>query len=213
MKKLLIICTTILGSIISISAQNQQYFKAMKENLENFGKVKTADSIQLVEDQFERIALAEKNQWLPYYYAAQVLIIESFTQKPDMKDKILDKAQQMLDESVKVNGDSSEILTLQGFLYIGRLQADPQTRGAEYSMKANEMFDLAIKINPNNPRAYYMKGVTILNTPEFFGGGKKPAQPILTIAMEKFGKFQTSVPFFPTWGKEDCKKQLTRCIQ
>jgi hypothetical protein len=91
------------------------------------------------------------------------------------------------------------------------LSADPQGRGAEYSIKANETFDWAIRLNPENPRAYYMKGITVLNTPEFFGGGKTPAKPILTLAIAKFEKPLSSEVFFPNWGKEDCLKQLERC--
>jgi hypothetical protein len=80
-------------------------------------------------------------------------------------------------------------------------------------MKANEMFDLAIKINPENPRGYYLKGVTVLNTPEFFGGGKVPAKPILTQAVSKYVSNKSSVAFYPNWGKDDCEKQLAKCNQ
>jgi hypothetical protein len=211
MKTLQILGFVLILPFFSMKAQSPQYFAAMKENLAKFGRAKTSDSLQAVEAQFERIAMTEKNQWIPYYYAAQVLLIQSFSQKPDAKDKILDQAQTLLDESIKAKGDSSECMALQGFLYIGRLQADPQGRAAEYSMKAQEMFDLAIKLNPENPRAYYLKGVTLLNTPEFFGGGKVPAKPILTLAAAKFTTFNSSYPFFPKWGKDDCEKQLNRC--
>jgi hypothetical protein len=204
----LLISVAITGTI---NAQSPQYFKAMKENLQNYSRAKTPDSLQAVEAQFERIAQAEKDKWIPYYYAAQILVIESFSTKPELKDHILDQAQTMLDAAFNAKADSSECMVIQGFIYVGRIQADPMNRGAEFSQKANNTFDLAIKLNPENPRAYYMKGITVLNTPEFFGGGKINAKPILTQAIAKYSTFSSSYPFFPNWGKEDCKKQLERC--
>ena len=56
-----------------------------------------------------------------------------------------------------------------------------------------------------------MKGITVLNTPDFFGGGKAPAKPILTQAAAKYETFKPSSPFSPNWGKEECQKQLATC--
>ncbi|HEY4786216.1 MAG TPA: hypothetical protein VIH57_09200, partial [Bacteroidales bacterium] len=140
------------------------------------------------------------------------IIIESFSQKEaGVKDKTLDHAQSLLDQAFILRPDSSECMVMQGFLYIAKLQVDPMGRGAEYSMKAHEAFDQAIRINPENPRGYYLKGTTVLNTPDFFGGGKKPAKPILTEAMTKYETFKPTTPFAPDWGKEDCQKQLAAC--
>ncbi len=194
----------------TISAQSPQYEPAMKENLEKLSK--WSEAPQSLAATFERIAQAEQSQWLPYYYAAFATIIQSFSQKEaDLKDKILDHAQSSLDAASILHPDSSELMVMQGFLYIAKLQADPMARGAEYSMKAHEAFDQAIKLNPENPRGYYMKGTTVLNTPDFFGGGKTPAKPILTQAASKFETFKPATPFSPDWGKEDCQKQLATC--
>ena len=191
-------------------AQSPQYTTAMKDNLEKMGK--NSDTPQSLAATFERIALAEKTQWLPYYYAVLNTIIQSFTiTETETKDKTLDHAQGLLDNAFLLNPDSSECMALQGFLYIAKLQADPMSRGAEYSMKAHDAFDKAIKLNPENPRGYYMKGITVLNTPDFYGGGKVPAKPILTQAAAKFASFKPATPFSPDWGKEDCQKQLDTC--
>ena len=194
----------------TINAQSPQYEPAMKENLEKLAK--WSEAPQSLAATFERIAQAEQSQWLPYYYAAYATIIQSFSQKEaDIKDKTLDHAQSMLDQAFILHPDSSECLVMQGFLYIAKLQADPMARGAEYSMKANEAFDTAMKLNPGNPRAYYMKGTTVMNTPDFFGGGKIPAKPILTQAATKFETFKPVTALSPDWGKEDCQKQLAAC--
>jgi hypothetical protein len=88
---------------------------------------------------------------------------------------------------------------------------DPMNRGAEYSQLANTAFQKSIVLNPANPRGYYMKGMTVMNTPDFYGGGKIPAKPILTEAMAKFEAFKPSSPIAPNWGKDQCKQQLDAC--
>lgn len=194
----------------STYSQSSQYTTAMKENLEKMAK--STETPQSIAAAFERIAQAEKNQWIPYYYAALNTILQSFSiSEADVKDKTLDHAQSMLDAAFILQPDSSECMALQGFLYIVKLQVDPMTRGAEYSMKAHEAFDQAIRLNPENPRGYYLKGVTVLNTPDFYGGGKTPAKPILTQAIAKYDSFKPGVPFAPDWGKQDCQKQFAAC--
>jgi hypothetical protein len=193
-----------------INAQSPQYIAAMKDNV---GKIsKWSEAPQTLAATFERIAQAEKSQWLPYYYAAYATLIQSFGQTTlELKDQTLDRAQSLLDAATSLQPDSSECMVMQGFLYIGRLQADPMKRAAEFSQKAQKAFDRAIKLNPENPRGYYMKGVTILNTPDFYGGGKGPAKPMLILAVAKFSTFIPSSELAPNWGKEDCQKKLSSC--
>lgn len=193
-----------------IRAQTPQYSTAMKDNLEKMSK--WSETPQNLAATFERIAQAEQNQWLPYYYATYAIIIQSFSiTEADTKDKTLDHAQSLLDAASILKPDSSELMAIQGFLYIAKLQVDPMTRGAEYSVKAHQAFDLSIKLNPENPRGYYLKGITVLNTPDFYGGGKGPAKPILTQAATKYETFKPSSAISPDWGKEDCQKQLATC--
>ncbi len=203
----------LIGSVFfagNINAQSNQYATAMKDNLEKMSN--WSEPPQSLAAAFERIAKAEQNQCLPYYYAVYSTVTQSYNQSnADQKDKTLDQAQTYLDAAEKLNPDSSECMVLQGYLYIARLQVDPMGRGAEYSQKANEYYDKAIKLNPENPRGYYMKGVTVLNTPDFFGGGKGPAKPIFTLAMAKFETFKPSTLFSPNWGKENCQKQFAAC--
>lgn len=212
MRKLnVLICSLILFASTASYAQSDKYENAMKENLqklsENFN-----ENLQPVTAQFERIAQAEKTQWLPYYYAAYYTALQTYV-KPDnaKSDGLLDKAQTMLDEALKLHPDSSECMVVQGFIHVGRIMVDPMSRGAEYSQLAGAAFQKSIALNPSNPRGYYMRGVTVLNTPDFYGGGKVPAKPILTMAMERYEAFKPSTPLSPNWGKDQCQKQLDAC--
>jgi len=206
-----VLVSLILFVSVSSFAQSDKYVNAMKENLQKLSENFT-ENLQPVSAQFERIAQAEQTQWLPYYYAAYFTALQTYI-KPDntTSDKILDKAQSMLDEAFKLHPDSSECMVVQGFIHVGRIMVDPMNRGAEYSQLANTAFQKSIVLNPANPRGYYMKGMTVMNTPDFYGGGKIPAKPILTEAMAKFEAFTPSSPIAPNWGKDQCKQQLDAC--
>ena len=208
--KVMLVSLVLFVSVSSF-AQSDKYVNAMKESLQKLSENFT-DNLQPVSAQFERIAQAEQTQWLPYYYAAYFTALQTYI-KPDntTSDKILDKAQSMLDEALKLHPDSSECMVVQGFIHVGRIMVDPMNRGAEYSQLANAAFQKSIVLNPANPRGYYMKGVTVMNTPDFYGGGKIPAKPILTEAMAKFEAFKPSSPLAPNWGKDQCQTQLAAC--
>jgi len=160
---------------------------------------------------FERISSFEKNEWLPLYYASYCYIIISY-QEQDLtkKDPYLDKAQQLLDKAFKIAPDESELFALQAFLYPSRIVVDPMARGMEYMGEMNRALDQAIKLNPENPRSYYLRAITLLNMPESFGGGAEAAKPLFEKAKEKFDSFQPENSISPNWGKELNESELNK---
>ena len=74
MKKLipiLLLCSAIAGAQADVS----KYEKAMKKNLSKIDDAKDVTSMLKVANGFERIAFAEKDQWLPYYYASLMHVL------------------------------------------------------------------------------------------------------------------------------------------
>ena len=68
-----------------------------------------------------------------------------------------------------------------------------------------------MKLDPENPRPYLLKGMGAMYTPEQYGGGKDKALPILEKAVEKFAKFKPTNSIMPKWGKERATKALEEC--
>ncbi len=70
MKKIIAVLIITVSSL-SLFAQSEKYIGAMKSNIAAFDTSGgNADLLPALSNTFERIAVAEKNQWLPYYYAA-----------------------------------------------------------------------------------------------------------------------------------------------
>ena len=202
MKTNLIILSLALWSL-SLFAQEDAYLNTMLSTLESMDNASGKEDYLRCASQFERIATAEKNKWLPYYYGANSLIIMSFDETDGgEKDLILDRAQQMLDRAFELSPDESELHTLQAFLYPSRIMVDPMGRGMLYMEKMFQTLATAKALNPDNPRIYFLEGVNMLNMPPAMGGGPEVAKPILEEADAKFKAFHNEDPLWPNWGEE-----------
>ena len=92
-----------------------------------------------------------------------------------------------------------------------KISVDPQNRGQKLGMKSGMLLGKAMQLDPENPRAYFLKGQGLVYTPEQFGGGKDKAIPVLETAVEKFKKFKPASSIMPNWGEAKCKAALEEC--
>lgn len=200
---------SLTGSPYLLAQDNYQ--SAMSEAIAALGQAAGPEEFLASSARFERIGLAEKERWLPWYYSAYALIIPSL-EEPDgnRKDQLLDQAQEAIDRAFAIAPNESEILVLQAFLYPSRILVDPVNRGLIYMDKMQVALEKARKLNPDNPRIYYLEGVQKLNLPAAFGGGPEVARPILEKAMEKYAAFRPDDPLWPSWGEEHTRKELEK---
>jgi len=210
MKKFTLLRTIILVSL-SLYSQNEKYQKAMTQTIELMENESGSDQYLKCANQFERIAMAEKTQWLPFYYSSYALVVMSFDE-PDggEKDLILDRAQQLLDQALELAPDESELHVLQAFLYPSRILVDPMGRGMLYMEKMFVSLGTAKALNPDNPRIYFMEGVNKLNLPSSMGGGAEVAKPLLEEAKAKFAAFHNEDPLWPGWGEDATQAELDK---
>lgn len=187
-------------------------YEAMGKTLAQMGQAQDANAMHQVASQFERIAQAENEQWLPAYYSSYVYAISSFMTTDDKpKDERADKAQEMLEIAKALNPDNSEIYALQGFVYLSKLVVAPMMRGMTYGGRVEAAAMKAVELDPNNPRGYYVHGMYVSGMPKFMGGGPKAACPLLTTALEKFETFEPSGQMEPNWGEDGAKELAVDC--
>ena len=149
----------------------------------------------------ERIAAAAPTDWLPRYYQAYALLTQARLGKEANPDALLDRAEAALKQARQLNGDESELLALQAFIYQGRLTIDPMQRAQEYSPLVMETTALAESLNPANPRPYLIEANQLYYTPELYGGGTGKARPLYEAAKAKFAAFRPAGPLAPNWGE------------
>ena len=210
-----ILVTVILTlTFLTGSYTDNKYEKAMKQNLEKIGECKTAGDYINVANNFERIALAENDKWLPYYYDSFLYVLASFADSSKtQRDIYLDKAVESVNKADSLDPDNSEIYTLKGMISQARMQIDPMNRWQKYGAESNNNFQKAMEIDSLNPRPEYLIGVGVYYTPEQFGGGSVNAKPILERSWKKYGEFVPANDLMPNWGKNQLEKYLDQINQ
>ena len=204
----------LLTFVVSVAfANDDKYTEQMTKNIEAIYKAQAPDQFQQAINAFERIGNAEKTKWEPFYYASFGYLMQA-TREQDggKKDQLLDLAATSLDKAKVIKENESEIVALEGFIYMIRLTVDPATRGPKYSGMAMQSFGKALGLNPENPRALVFMAQMQYGTAEFFKSPTTEACATLTKSLEKFASFKTDNPVAPQWGeglaeewKEKCK--------
>ncbi len=205
-----IIAAVALFAVISANAQSEKYTQAMKANLAKFETAKTVEDFQALAATFERIADAEKTQWLPYYYAGLALSTAGWIEGGNLdKDVNAGKIKAFCDKAEAIE-KNSEIYTLRNMAATQQMIVDPQNRWMSYGQEAAKALAKAKELDPNNPRIYYLEAMNIFGTPEQFGGGKANAKPVFEKAVELYKK-ETPKPMYPDWGKKEAEAKLAEC--
>lgn len=195
----------------SASAQSEQYEGAMKQQLSLLDSASTysANGMQQLANTFERIAEAEKTQWLPYYYAAYCRVNEAYMAKDKSKvDGLADKALVNIEKAQALKGKDSEISCIQSMISSARIGVDPMTRGMKYGPESGAYLEEAKQLNPENPRVYMLQGQSLLYTPEAFGGSKTKAKETFELALKKFAAFKPESALAPNWGEHYVKQLI-----
>jgi hypothetical protein len=212
MKKLILSSAFIISSLM-LFAQSEKYVAAMKTNIAAIGNAfkSPADLVSLANN-FERIALAEKNQWLPYYYAALLQVNSGIIQTDKSNgDAIADKATSLLNKADSLSPNNSEVSCVKSMIAVCHMLVNPMQRYMEYGQQSSTDLQDAMTQDPTNPRPYYLTGQTLKNTPEQFGGGCKAATEQMNIALQKYATFKPASDLAPNWGMENAKKLVEEC--
>ncbi len=208
MKKILVIITMF---IIGTVAAQSKYDAGMGRGLTQFKEAKSADDMLAAAAFFERVADAEKDKWLPFYYAAQTTILATWMNPKADKDKTAEKVKELLTKAEVLEPNNSELNCLKQMVAVLQLTVDPMSRWQTYGAVASEAIAKAKTIDPTNPRPYMLEGQYIMNVPEAFGGGKAVAKKLLEKSIVLFETFKPASPFHPNWGREQADKSLAAC--
>lgn len=215
MKKQILFIVAGFFAITSFS-QSEKYTKAMEQLVPAVDTTMTTDGLNNLANSFQRIADAEKNQWLPYYYAALANVNAAYMMSmgqmgmADKTDPIADKAELLLNRADELSKDNSEIYCVKKMIASLRLIGDPQNRYMTYGPAAEEALATAKSLNPGNPRVTLLEAQDKMFTPEQFGGSKTEAKVLFEEAVKKFEAFKPESAIHPVWGMRSAQYFLTQ---
>ena len=202
-----IITLIILFVCNGVSAQSQ-YETGMQNAFALWGENKPTEASAL----FERIAGAEKTNWLPSYYVALVNTTEAFQTKDKEKiSALLTKAQAAQDNATALSPNNAELLVMQAMIHTAWIVYDPMNNGMKLSGKVNEIYTKALVLAPNNPRVVFSKAEFEIGSAAYFGNDTAPMCKEVERAVALFATFKPETPFSPKWGKERAEEALKKC--
>ncbi len=215
MNKQFLILSLIFGFLISKPGKSQSVDALLTADYSAFESAKTYSQYLSVCNKFKLIAKQNPQNWLTNYYAAWSIAIVSFQESnKDNKDNMLNEADVFFKKIEPMDSTNDEVAILGGLLAQARLSVAPAARHTEYGAIANAYFDKAKKINPDNPRVYFLEGNILFYTPKLMGGGAEKALPLYKKAAELFS--EDTGPMLrdissPFWGKEVNEYMIKEC--
>ena len=199
--------TLLLLTTTFLVAQDQ-YTKGMTKALELWGEGKIIEASNL----FERIAMAEEDNWIPYYYVAQVNTVASFGEKDEQKlTQQLDRAKEFVDIAKRISPDNPELLVQEAMINTAWMAFDGATYGPTLSGKNMQLYNQALQLAPENPLVLFSKAEWDMGTARYFGKDTTPYCKDVEKAVELFATFENEEPFYPNWGAERAKQVLDEC--
>jgi len=203
--------TAMISVTLFATAQNKKYISAMEKNVAELDTTRDGAKLQNLANNFERIAGAEKMEWLPNYYAAYCYVNMTYSTKGDMIDTYCDKADIFIKRADSISPNNSEIYAIKAQIATARISVNPMSRGQKYGTEAAELREKAKQLDQSNPRPYYLEGTSLFYTPPMFGGGKDKAKPVLEKALSLYETFKPASSIAPHWGELAAKYFLSEC--
>jgi tetratricopeptide (TPR) repeat protein len=146
----------------------------------------------------------QKSDWRYHYHLAYAYTRLGMVQNRDShKEKSYTTAFQHASMAMKLSSGNSEVHALFALILQMQLQLSPMTRGRSYAQRVNDHIDKAIKLDPSNPRPYFLRAQMLYNTPSLLGGDKKKAIEYYRLATERFARYQPPGENYPIWGKKE----------
>ncbi len=205
MKKLILIAVL---SLATVGMAQDKYSKGMQKAFDLWKSEKPQEAANL----FERIAMAEMDNWLPYYYVSQVNTVISFgeTDKEKLTQQ-LNKAQEFIDLAKAISPDNAEILIQQAMINTAWIAFDGATYGMTLSGQNVALYTKAAEIAPENPRVVFSKAEWDMGSARYFGKDTTPYCKDVERSLELFANFKPETDFHPNWGKDRAEMILKSC--
>ncbi len=198
--------------VVPVCLKAQTMEESLSKTYMQMDSVKNLSEMMSVSAQFDLIAGKWENEWSSNYYAAYAKVIVSFIiQDSKKKDLFLDEADKFLEKVKTLDSQNAETYVLASLITSARIAVDGQNRGMQYSGILNQYMEKAEKINPDNPRIYYLKGSSLFYQPEMYGGGKEKAKACFVKAKELFAKETKASILKPYWGEKQNLDYLKQC--
>ena len=200
-------------------AQSEKYMKAMEALVSAVDTSNNVAGLIDLANSFDRIANAEKTQWVPFYYAAYCNVMAgtlslpqdgSFGDNSAITDPYAEKAESLLNKAIEIAKGNTEIYCIQKMIHGLRMMGNAMARFMTEGPLADAALAKAKEANAGNPRIYILEAQDKFYTPEQFGGSKAEAKILFEKAQNLFETFKPESTIHPNWGLPTTKYFLSQ---
>ncbi len=210
-KSVLIVLTAVFCNYMF--AQNTEYLEIMQKTVDLTDSAKTGEEWLSIANTMERIAEKETEEWLPFYYVSHAYLMCGLINgnKKEQSNYYEKALEQIKICETKPGIDSSEVFVMKSFVWQMQISLNPAKLGRTLGPLSDAALKEAFRINPDNPRAYMLRGQNLYHTPPMFGGDKEKAYKDFLTAKEKFESFKAESSLSPRWGYEFTLHMIKGC--
>jgi hypothetical protein len=206
----------ILGTLLIVTlvwGQKEQYYAKMGESLRGFASCSTVEDYQDLANRFKVIANVEQEEWLPLYYQAHCYVLMSFQNDVDTKkrDNYLETVSGLVDRMSELAPGEAEVAVMTAFYHTAYLVVDPPQRSMSTTPLIHAAIGKALTIEPDNPRALFLRISNEMGTASFFGEDTSPYCEQAFALLEKWDTYTLKSPIHPSWGKEEVEGIVRSC--
>jgi len=218
MKKTILTLFILIAGLMSFTSiyaddYSNAMLKAIKKMDEAADKNDKAAMLKVRGD-FERILQLKKNEWMVNYYLGFVdyMLSRTATEEKNNDDvkKYTESSISLFDKSTDGNDQFADAFIMKMAAQGNRWQYEPNKMN-DIIAKTQEAKDIAMKLEPENPRYYLVDGYMTFYTPESFGGGVDKAQPMFEKAWEYSKTYKPKDETYPNWGNDQAAGMVAMC--
>ena len=204
MQKIVILIATLLTTIIN----GQSEFDQQMMEARSFRTNDATRAIQI----YETLGKSNAHNWLPLYYASELLITGSC----ELQDKALlksnlDRAEALLKAAEQRSPNNPEILVMRAIMLTAWVNFDGAYYGMLYAQEISRLYQSAMLLAPDNPRVVLNKARWDMGMASFFGRDPKVHCSDVAYAKELFVTFKPESDLHPSWGKDQAEAILKTC--
>jgi tetratricopeptide (TPR) repeat protein len=197
--------------------QSSKFIQALEEAKSKLQAGLNAWNVELLKegrDLFLNLFMRQKaeNVYLHYYIALADYRLTTFYFASNNKqeaEQYNSEAQKYLEKAMEKDPGFGESFALYSFLLGYEIALHPE-RAMSLGPKSSEYSAKAFEKDPDNPRINLMQGISLLYTPEAYGGGTDKAIEFLEKSIRLFEKENIKDSLKPSWGKEEAYTFLAR---
>ena len=212
MKKTTLFVCAMLIAALAMGA-DEKYYQKMGETLGEFSSCRSVEDFQSLANKFRVIASVEKEEWLPLYYEAHCYVLISFMVDltAQEKDAYLDKASALIESMSELAPKEAEVQVMTAFYYTGSLLVNPPQRAMSTTPLIHAAIAKALVMEPNNPRALFLRISNEMGTASYFGEDIAPYCAQATELLSGWDAYELKSPIHPSWGKEEVEGIVRSC--